>query len=88
MGKECKLKLDACEQSQTAVWVLYGEEDYLFDVFVHGTCIERCVRAVKLAKSGESFCSEDYMAKSPEWSIFGKGIPGDGTCIVSEMCLS
>ena len=29
-------------------------------------------------KTGTSFSSLDYMARTPDWAIFGKGIPGDG----------
>lgn len=31
-----------------------------------------------LSKSGKDFSAEEYMAKTPEWAVFGKGIPGDG----------
>lgn len=34
--------------------------------------------AVMLSKSGREFGSEEYMSKTPEWAVFGKGTPGDG----------
>ncbi|EKX50014.1 hypothetical protein GUITHDRAFT_85567 [Guillardia theta CCMP2712] len=32
----------------------------------------------ELVRSGQPFTSLDYMTKTPEWAVYGRGIPGDG----------
>ena len=33
---------------------------------------------LELFHSGKPFSSADYMVKTPEWAVFGRGLPGDG----------
>jgi tRNA wybutosine-synthesizing protein 1 len=37
-----------------------------------------------LAKSGHAFSSMDYLAPTPEWAVYGRGIAGDGGFDPSE----